>query len=252
MGFVSIQKEGAVATITIDRPQALNALNQEVLLELRETFLKCDGVKVAILTGGGPKAFVAGADIAQMADFNTLQARAFVELGQAVIRMIEESPFITIAAVNGFALGGGLELAMACDLIYASDNARLGLPETNLGIIPGFGGTVNLSQRIGGHKALEMILTGQPLTAADAKALGLVLDVFPQADLMTKAKEIAGKIAKKGTFSCLAARRLVRGLDMMDRERSFLLERETFASLFATHEPKEGMKAFLEKREPKF
>jgi len=252
MPFVSTQKEGAVAVITIDRPQALNALNQEVLMELRENFLRCDGVKVVILTGAGPKSFVAGADIAQMSEFNTLQARAFVELGQGVIRLIEESPFVTIAAVNGFALGGGLELAMACDLIYASDNARLGLPETNLGIIPGFGGTVNLSQRIGGHKALEMILLGNPLNAADARSLGLVLDVFPQAELMTKVKEIAQKIAKKGTFSCLAARRLVRGLEMSDRERSFLLERETFASLFATAEPREGMKAFLEKREPKF
>jgi enoyl-CoA hydratase len=252
MSLVQVVKEDRVAILSIDRPKALNALNAEVILSLREAFLKLDGVAVAIITGAGEKAFVAGADIVSMSEMSPLEARAFVELGQGLMRTIEEAPCLTIAAVNGFALGGGLELALSCDLIYASENAKLGLPETNLGIIPGFGGTVRLQQRVGMHRALEMILSGKPVSAQEAKALGLVLEVFPQAELLSRVKEIASKLSKKGLMSMLAARRLVRANASNEFEKAFLLEQETFATLFASGEPREGMKAFLEKREPRF
>ena len=154
--------------------------------------------------------------------------------------------------MNGFALGGGLELALACDLIYASEKAEFGLPETNLGIIPGFGGTVNLSRRVGMHRAMEMILTGRRILAKEAKQEGLVLEVYSSADLLPKVKELAHALAQKGIHSLLAARRLIRSHDAIDKDRAFLLERETFATLFATKEPEEGMTAFLEKRVPQF
>lgn len=251
MNFVKINQEGGIATLSIDRPQALNALNKDVLLEIREAVLQLN-CRVLIMTGAGPKAFVAGADIAVMSEMNPLEARAFVELGQGVMRAIEEAPFISIAAVNGFALGGGCELAMACDLIYAAENAKFALPETNLGIIPGFGGTINLVQRIGTHRALEMVLTGKMIDAKTAKDFGLALDVFKQEELIPKVMETAKLISKKGIVSMLAARRLVKGVGSDSKERALLLERETFATLFASGEPREGMKAFLEKREAKF
>lgn len=251
MSFVKITEDKRVTTITIDRPQALNALNAEVLSQIHAAVLKVNS-PVVIFTGAGPKAFVAGADIAAMAEMNALEARAFVEFGQGVIRAIEEAPFISIAAVNGFALGGGCELAMACDLIYASENAKLGLPETNLGIIPGFGGTVNLTARVGFHRALEMALTGKMVSAAEAKAFGLVLEVYKPDELMPKVNELAEMLSKKGRLSLLAARRLIRGVTFETKDRALLLERESFATLFAGNEPKEGLRAFLEKREPKF
>lgn len=252
MSLVQVKVENRIAHLTIDRPKSLNALNAEVIMELRSAFIKLDGVAVAILTGSGEKAFVAGADIVSMSEMTPLQARSFVELGQGLMQTIEASSFVTIAAVNGFALGGGLELALSCDLIYASENAKLGLPETNLGIIPGFGGTLRLVQRVGMHRAMQMILTGQSISAEAAKQTGLVLDVYPQAELMNKVNEVAGSLSKKGLMSLLAARRLVRMNASAEVERAFLLERETFATLFASGEPKEGMKAFIEKREAKF
>jgi enoyl-CoA hydratase len=252
VGNVQIKVENRIATITVDRPKALNALNAEVLMDIRSAFLKLDGIAVAVLTGAGEKAFVAGADVVAMSEMTPLQARAFVELGQGLMQTIEAAPCITIAAVNGFALGGGLELALSCDLIYASDNAKLGLPETNLGIIPGFGGTVRLLHRVGLQRAMEMILTGVPIHAQDAKSSGLVADVFAQAEFMSKVQVIASSLSKKGIMSLLAARRLVRSNAALEMERALLLERETFATLFSTGEPKEGMKAFLEKRQPNF
>jgi len=251
MNFVKVSEANGVTTITIDRQQALNALNADVLKELLES-VKTVKTSVAVFTGSGPKAFVAGADIAAMAEMDALQARKFVELGQSVMTSIENAPFISIAAVNGFALGGGCELAMACDLIYASENAKMGLPETNLGIIPGFAGTVNLTARVGFHRALEMTLTGKMISAHEAKTFGLVLEVFKPEELLPKVLELAQTLAKKGPLSLIAAKRLVRGAAFESKERALLLEKESFATLFASHEPKEGMKAFLEKREPRF
>ena len=252
MELVHVSQKDRVATLTIDRQQALNALNQDVLIELHTKILELEGAQVVIFTGAGEKAFVAGADIAAMKGMSALKARAFAELGQNVIRLIEEAPFISIAMVNGFALGGGLELALACDLIYASDNAKLGAPETNLGIIPGFGGTANITRRIGFHRSMDLILTGRMITAEVAKAWGLVLEVYSPKDLKTKVEETANLLAAKGTHSLLAARRLVRGVAQDDQERALLLERETFAGLFASGEPQEGMTAFLEKRAARF
>lgn len=251
MSFIKVNQEGPIATLTVDRPTALNALNKEVLIELKEVVSKLD-CRVLIITGAGPKAFVAGADIAVMSEMDGNQAREFVELGQSVIKAIDQGSFVSIAAVNGFALGGGCELAMACDLIYASENAKLGLPETNLGIIPGFGGTVNLVQRIGSHRALEMVLTGKMIDAQTAKSFGLVLEVFKAEELIPKVLEIAKAFSKKGKQSILAARSLVKGVGSELKDRAMLHEREKFAALFASGEPREGMKAFLEKREAKF
>lgn len=252
MSFISVSQNNRIAKITIDRPKALNALNADVLKELREALLKLENISVVILTGAGDRAFVAGADIAAMSEMGPLEARAFVELGQGVMQTLEEAPFVSIAAVNGFCLGGGLELALSCDLIYGSTTSKYGAPETNLGIIPGFGGTVNLVARSGFHRAMDLILTGRIMNAEDAKACGLVLDLFQPQELMTKVEEIALQLSKKGIFSLLAARRLVRGAAYREKERGLLIERETFATLFATGEPREGMKAFLEKREPQF
>jgi len=251
MSLVKVSQDGAVVTLTIDRPTAMNALNSEVLTELEEVIgnISC---RVAIITGAGTKAFVAGADIAALAEMGPLEARAFSEMGQGVMKAISEAPFVTIAAVNGFALGGGCELAMACDLIYAAANAKLGLPETNLGLIPGFGGTFNMVKRVGWQRAAEMVLTGKMVDATAAKEMGLVLEVYSSDEFMTKVKETAQLIAKKGRHSILAARRLIKGVEGDGREQSFLLERESFASLFASPEPREGTRAFLEKREPKF
>ena len=219
---------------------------------MQKAILELEKVHVVVLTGDGSKAFVAGADIKKMAEMTPLQARAFAELGQGVIQLLEQSPFITIAAVNGFALGGGLELALACDLIYASKNARLGAPETNLGIIPGFGGTINLVTRAGFHRAMDLILTGRSITADEALQMGLVLEVFESENFMGKIEEKAQALANKGIHSLLAAKRLVRGAAQWDKERALLVERESFATLFATGEPKEGMTAFVEKRPAKF
>lgn len=252
MAFINIEKKNRVAKITIDRPKALNALNPDVLQELKAAFQSLKDISVVILTGAGDKAFVAGADIASMSEMNPNQARAFVELGQGVMKSLEEAPFVSIAAVNGFCLGGGLELALSCDLIYGSSISKYGAPETNLGIIPGFGGTANLVSRAGFHRAMDLILTGRIISSEEAKQCGLILEVFQITDLMPKVEEIANALAKKGTQSLLTARRLVKNVAYHARDRALVAEREAFAKLFETGEPKEGMKAFLEKREAKF
>lgn len=252
MELVQVDQSESIATLTINRPEALNALNQDVLMELRQKILELSDARVLVLTGSGEKAFVAGADIKAMSQMSAAEARAFAELGQGVVQLIEQGPFVSVAAVNGFALGGGLELALSCDLIYSADNARFAAPETNLGIIPGFGGTVNIVARAGMHAAMEMILTGDMMSAERAHQLGLVAKVFPQADLMGEVQKIASKLSLKGIYSMLAAKRLVRASSGSEHERALLLERESFANLFAMGEPQEGMAAFLEKRSPDF
>jgi enoyl-CoA hydratase len=252
MALVETQINERVASLTINRPEALNALNEDVLMELRSAIIQLEGASVVVITGSGEKAFVAGADIKQMANFNTLQAGAFAELGQGVIQLIEEAPFISIACVNGFALGGGLELALACDLIYCSDNAKFGAPETNLGIIPGFGATINLVHRVGAHRASELILRGHTISAEEAKNIGLTLEVFEKAQLREKVGQIAKDLSDKGIYSMLSARKLLRAMNSIDRTRAFQFERECFANLFSSDEPKEGMTAFVEKRKAKF
>jgi enoyl-CoA hydratase len=253
MGFENLRWEVAdgVATLTIDRPKALNALDRKTLEELEAAL---DGaatdaaVRAIVLTGGGEKAFVAGADIAAMSKLGPVEARRFAELGHRVIEKLEALAIPTIAAVNGFALGGGCELAMGCDLVYASEAAKFGQPEVNLGLIPGFGGTQRLTRRVGIARALEMILTGDVYDAARAKAMGLVLEVLPAAELLPHARAQARKIAAKGPLAVAQAKRAVHAGADAALAIANELERQAFAALFGTEDAKEGMRAFLEKR----
>ncbi|MDF1563444.1 MAG: enoyl-CoA hydratase-related protein [Deltaproteobacteria bacterium] len=252
---LKVEVEGGIATVTIDRPKALNALNPETITELGEAFaaLRDSGeVRVAILTGGGEKAFVAGADISAMAGYTVEEARHFATLGQKVFDSLAEMPFPVIAAVNGFALGGGCELALACDLVYASTNAKLGQPEVNLGVIPGFGGTQRLARRVGIARAKELILTGNVIKADAARSMGLVLEVFEPGALLPKVKEIAKTIAAKGPLAVAQAKRAIDQGQDVGLPSANALEVHAFAQLFGSEDQKEGMAAFLEKRDAKF
>jgi enoyl-CoA hydratase len=229
----------------------LNALNARVLEELAEVvdLVERDrSVRAIVLTGAGEKAFVAGADIAAMSTMTPSEARAFAERAHGILGRLELLPVPTVAAVNGYALGGGCEVALACDLVYASETARFGQPEVNLGIIPGFGGTQRLSRRVGRMRALEMILTGDPCDARRAKEIGLVLDVLPAAELVPHAIAQARKIAAKGPVAVALAKRAVHAGADADLRVGNEIERQAFAASFATEDAREGMKAFLEKR----
>lgn len=247
--------EGAVATVTINRPDKLNALNSKVLTELTDVFTAIAGdetVKAVVLTGAGEKAFVAGADISEMVGFDTLRGLTFVARGQAAFDLIEGCPKPVIAAVNGFALGGGTELAMACDFIYASEKAKFGQPEINLGIVPGFGGTQRMGRILGKSMAKELVLTGDMIDATEALRIGLVNRVCPPEELLAAAKKTAAKIASKGAVAIRLAKECVdMGLNV-DLATGQLLERQAFGVLCSTHDKKEGMSAFLEKRKPEF
>jgi enoyl-CoA hydratase len=253
MAFENVRWEVAdgVATLTIDRPKALNALDRKTLEELEvalEGAAADPAVRAIVLTGAGEKAFVAGADISAMSRLGPVEARRFAELGHRVLEKLEALAVPTIAAVNGFALGGGCELAMGCDLVYASESAKFGQPEVNLGLIPGFGGTQRLTRRVGIARALEMILTGDVYDAARAKAMGLVLEVLPAAELLPHARAQARKIAGKGPLAVAQAKRAVHAGADAALAIANELERQAFAALFGTEDAKEGMRAFLEKR----
>src|SRR5512133_3594201 len=240
-----------VGVLTFNRPKVLNALNAATIEELGDVVALVErdrAVKALVLTGAGEKAFIAGADIAAMAAMSPAQARAFAERAHGILARMERLPVVTIAAVNGFALGGGSEVALACDLVYASQNARFGQPEVNLGIIPGFGGTQRLTRRVGLMRALEIVLTGDLVDAAKAKEIGLVLEVLPQADLVAHATAQAKKIASKGPLAIALAKRAVHAGADADLGVANELERQAFAASFATDDAREGMKAFLEKR----
>lgn len=252
--LLSRQADG-VAWIEINRPAALNAFNTPTLLELEaalEELAKDASLRVLVLTGGGDKAFVAGADIAEMAEMGSTRARVFSSVGHRVFEKLEKLPVPTIAAVNGFALGGGMELALACDLVYASENARFGQPEVNLGVIPGFGGTQRLPRKIGPMRALELCFTGDIIRADKAKAYGLVLDLFPQGELRAQVAEVARKIASKGPLAVAALKRVIVEASACDPRTANALEQEAFGVLFGSDDQKEGMRAFLEKRSAKF
>ncbi len=240
-----------IAVVTINRPRALNSLNSETLRELLSLFegLRDDAeVDVVILTGAGSKSFVAGADIAAMQPLDPLAGRAFARLGHQVLNAIEKLPQPVIAAVNGFALGGGCELAMACDIRLASENARFGQPEVNLGIIPGFGGTQRLPRLVGKGRAKEIIFTGEILDAAEACRIGLVNRVVPADDLLETARALAAKIVSRGQFAVRMAKEAIdNGLEL-DVDRAGNYETELFGLCFASADQKEGMAAFLEKR----
>ena len=254
MPYVLSEKKDAVCTLTINRPEALNALNTEVLDGLDEAFeaaLNDSDVRVIVLTGAG-RAFVAGADIAEMADLDMQEGRAFGRRGQILFRKIERSEKPTIAAVNGFALGGGCELALACDMRIASEHAVFGQPEVGLGITPGFSGTQRLADVVGKAKAAEMILSAQNIKAEEAERIGLVNRVVSADKLLEETEALAAKIAANAPLAVRWANSAVkRGLET-DIETGILIEADLFGMCFATEDQKEGMKAFLEHRKPEF
>ena len=245
----------SIATLTVNRPQSLNALNSEVLRELECAFYALErdsSVKVVILTGAGEKAFVAGADIKEVAEINACQAHAFARQGQQVLLAIEKMSKPVIAAVNGFALGGGLELALACDFIYASEKAKFGFPEVTLGVIPGFGGTQNLSRLIGKSRANELIFTGKMIDAQKAWSWGVVNEIYPADELLQKARETATAITRVGTLAVSYAKDAIANGLNMGKEDGCRYEASLFGVLFASADQKEGMAAFVDKRKAIF
>ena len=244
-----------IAVITINRPKSLNALNANVLNEMFLAFEEVAAnpdIRVLILTGSGEKAFVAGADIAELAELNTLQAKHFVLNGHKTMAAIGDLSIPVIAAVNGFALGGGLELALSCDFIYASDNAKFGLPEITLGLIPGFGGTQRLSRIIGKNLAKELIFTGKMISAQKALQMGFLNKVVSPDQLMDETFKTAEVIATKGRVSLNAAKQTInQGMDV-DLATGCKMEIDSFALCVASEDAKEGTHAFLEKRKPDF
>ena len=247
---IHVTVEGHLATVTINREAARNALSSKVIAELTHAAAELEmsiDVRVVVLTGAGDKAFVAGADIAEMADLSPTQAHAFAELGGALGDSIESSHKPWIAMVNGFALGGGCEIALACDFIYASDRAKLGQPEVTLGVIPGFGGTQRLARRVGIAKAKELCMTGDIIDAAEALRIGLVDAVVPHAELTAKVHAIAARIAANGPLAVAECKRLIQQGQSMALEHALTLEQSSFGLLFATADQREGMAAFLAK-----
>ena len=252
---LQIDMHGPVAVLTVARPEKLNALNHRTITELHrafEAFANEAGVRAVVVTGAGDKAFVAGADIAEIRDQTPLDARHFSERGQRLMRRIETMTKPVIAAINGYCLGGGLELALACHIRYAAENARLGLPEIKLGILPGFGGTQRLSRLLGRSRALEMILTGEPVDARTAEAYGIVQGVVGAGEVSDHALALAQRLASAAPHAIAAILETVdKGLDM-PLEQGLGFETARFALCCATDDMREGTAAFLEKRKPDF
>ncbi len=252
--ITSIKQDG-ICLLTINRPEKLNALNRETIAEISHCVSSCvmdDQVKVIIITGSGEKAFVAGADISEFAHFDKENGKKLSAEGhKKLFDLVENTPKPVIAAVNGFALGGGLELAMACHIRYASENAKLGLPEVSLGVIPGYGGTQRLPQLVGKGRALEMIFTAGMITAAEAERYGLVNKVVPQPELIPACMELAQKIMKNSPSAIAQAIRSVNAGYRYDTN-GFEVEIESFGNCFDSADFKEGTTAFLEKRKPQF
>lgn len=250
-----LEKEKGLATVTVNRIRAMNSLNEETITELLEVFSKLSEdpeVGVVILTGAGEKAFVAGADISELRQWDAKTGEERSRRGHQLMKLIEGSSKVVIAAVNGFALGGGCEIAMACDIRLASENAKLGQPEVNLGVIPGYGGTQRLPRLVGKGKAKELIFTGDIIDAREAHRIGLVEQVYPQAELLPKARELAKKILSRGPLAVLAAKRCIdEGLET-DLASGCEKEIAEFGKIFSTEDKNEGTGAFLEKRKPEF
>ncbi len=246
--------DDGIATITIDRPKQLNALNGEVLSEIlaaTKALADDESLRAVILTGAG-RAFVAGADIAAMKEMSADEAADFGHLGHRAMNGVESLPVPTIAAVNGFALGGGLELALSCDLIYVSEKARVGLPEVGLGIIPGFGGTQRLGRRIGWQQARRLVFTGDTLSADEALELGLAIDVFGADEFLDEILDVARSIAAHGPLAIERAKKVMRQGADLPLEQALKAEVNAFAGLWDSDDRLEGMEAFVEKRSPDF
>lgn len=251
---VLLEKEGNIAMVTINRPKALNALNSETLKELDLVIANLeedDSIYAVILTGAGEKAFVAGADITEMKDLNAIQGRKFSILGNKVFRRLENLEKPVIAAISGFALGGGCELSMACDIRIASEKAKFGQPETGLGITPGFGGTQRLARIVGLGKAKELIYTSAIIKADEAYRIGLVNKVVPLEELMNEAKAMANTIAKQAPVAVTLSKIAINRGMQVDIDTALSYEAEVFGECFSTHDQKEGMTAFVEKRSEK-
>jgi enoyl-CoA hydratase len=252
---IDVAREEGIAVLTVNRPEALNALDSATLTDLRDRLREVAedaAVRVVVLTGAGDKAFVAGADIKYMSGLDVGEAREWGALGQEAGNLLETMPKPTIAAVNGFALGGGCELALACDFRYAARTAKLGQPEVNLGIIPGWGGTQRLARTVGIGTAKELVLTGRMVDADEAQRIGLVNAVFEPAELIAKALETARALAAKGPLALSAAKRTLNRALAGDHAENLEREAEDFGELFASADAKEGMTAFAEKREARF
>lgn len=252
---IILEKKEAIGYIKINRPKVLNALDKETIMEITKSISELENdkkIKVAILTGEGGKAFIAGADISSMVKMTPLEAKEFSELGHHMLNSIENSRIPFIAAVNGYALGGGCETLMACDIVVAGMSAKIGQPEINLGIHPGFGGTQRLPRLVGRMKAKELLLTGKNLTADEALKIGLVNMVVDDEILMEVVEKMASQIAEKSSVQTSFIKELVnKGVDV-DLKSGNALEISYFSSSFSTHDQKEGMKAFLEKRKASF
>ncbi len=250
MNFIAYEQEGFVGVITINRPKALNALNSEVLKELNTVLDNVDleATRALILTGAGEKSFVAGADIGEMSTLTKAEGEAFGKIGNDVFRRIETFPIPVIAAVNGFALGGGCEIAMSCDIRLCSDTALFGQPEVGLGITPGFGGTQRLARLIPIGKAKEIIYAAVNIKADEAYRIGLVNAVYPLEELLPAAKKLAAKIAKNAPIAVRACKQAINDGLNTDMDHAIVIEEKLFGSCFETEDQKEGMKAFLEKR----
>jgi enoyl-CoA hydratase len=252
---VDVARREAVAIVTIDREEAMNALDIATLTELRDRLKELEtdpDVRVVILTGAGERAFAAGADIKYMSALDVAQAKAWGALGHEVARLLETMPQPTIAAINGFALGGGCELALACDLRYAARTAKLGQPEINLGIIPGWGGTQRLARATTLGFAKELVLTGRLVDAEEAERRGLVNAVYEPGELLDKAMETARLLAAKSPIALAAAKAATNRALQGEHDDNLIAEGEEFAELFASEDAKEGLRAFIEKRDARF
>ena len=253
MEFITYEQEGQVGIVTINRPKALNALNSQVLEEIEAAFkaIDLDAVRAVILTGAGEKSFVAGADIGEMSTLTKAGGEAFGKKGNDVFRMIETFPIPVIAAVNGFALGGGCEISMSCDIRICSENAVFGQPEVGLGITPGFGGTQRLARLVGPGMAKQMIYTARNIKADEAFRIGLVNAVYPQEELMAAAKKMAAGIAKNAPIAVRACKKAINDGLEADMDDAIVIEEKLFGSCFETEDQKYGMAFFLDKNKEK-
>ena len=254
MNNLLMEVENEIAVVTINRPKSLNALNSETLAELNTCLAEIEGrtdIKVVILTGSGSKSFVAGADISEMGNATPAEGRAMGLLAREAFGRLENMPQVTIAAVNGFALGGGCEISMACDIRVAAENAKFAQPECGLGILPGFGGTQRLARLVGKGRAKEMIFTCDMIDAQDAYRIGLANHVVPQEELLDYCKAMAGRIMKNAPYAVSLAKQVINSGADMDLDNGLKLEANIFGLSFSTEDKKEGMTAFLEKRKEK-